>query len=186
MMPRPNDLQRLHRRPLEDFRDTEFMAAALEQARVGQQTPGGAQVGCVLVEDGEIVCSSFNEGDLQYDPTAHAEMVGIRRLCGERKSTSLKGITVYCTLQPCGMCTMACLWAGVSRIVYGAGRDDVNSVYFESRHFDTADFIHKAFRDDLDVKGGVLLEECTAFYLKPDELAPGDPAHDVTSPPSVG
>ena len=82
------------------------------------------------------------------------------------------------------MCTMACLWAGVSRIVYGAARNDVNSVYFESRHFDTADFIHQAFRDDLDVKGGVLSEECATFYLKPEDTAPSDPAHDVTSLPS--
>jgi tRNA(adenine34) deaminase len=171
---------------LKDATDLTFMAAALEQARAGQATPGGAQVGCVLVENGAIVCSSFNEGDLQFDPTAHAEMVGIRRLCRERKSTSLKGITVYCTLQPCGMCTMACLWAGVSRIVYGAARNDVNSVYFESRHFDTADFIHQAFRDDLDVKGGVLSDECTTFYLKPEDTAPSDPAHDVTSLPSLG
>ena len=162
------------------------MAAALEQARKGQEIPGGAQVGCVLVEEGEIVCSSFNEGDLQFDPTAHAEMVGIRRLCRERKSTGLKGVTVYCTLQPCGMCTMACLWAGISRIVYGAGRNDVNSVYFESRHFDTADFVGKAFRDDLEVKGGVLSEECAGFYLKPNETAPSDPAHDATSLPSFG
>jgi tRNA(adenine34) deaminase len=171
---------------LKAARDLTFMAAALEQARAGQETPGGAQVGCVLVENGAIVCSSFNEGDLHFDPTAHAEMVGIRRLCRERKSTSLRGVTVYCTLQPCGMCTMACLWAGVSRIVYGAARDDVNSVYFESRHFDTADFIHQAFRDDLDVKGGVLAEECKAFYLKPEDTAPSDPAHGVTSSPSLG
>jgi tRNA(adenine34) deaminase len=162
------------------------MAAALEQARAGKATPGGAQVGCVLVENGAIVCSSFNEGDLQFDPTAHAEMVSIRRLCRQKRSTSLKGITLYCTLQPCGMCTMACLWAGVSRIVYGAARNDVNSVYFESRHFDTADFIHQAFRDDLEVKGNVLSNECATFYLKPDETTPGDPAHDVTSLPSSG
>ena len=170
---------------MQDAEDKAFMAAALEQASAGQETPGGAQVGCVLVENGAIVCSSFNEGDLQCDPTAHAEMVGIRRLCRERKSTSLKGVTVYCTLQPCGMCTMACLWAGVSRIVYGAARNDVNSVYFESRHFDTADFIHQAFRDDLEVKGGVLSEECTPFYLKPEDTAPSDPAHDVTFIPPL-
>src|ERR1700712_3666443 len=77
--------------PLKDAKDSEFMAAALEQAKAGQATPGGAQVGCVLVENGAIVCSSFNEVDLQFDPTAHAEMVGIRRLCRARKSTSLRG-----------------------------------------------------------------------------------------------
>jgi len=53
-------------------------------------------------------------------------------------------------------------------------------------HFDTADFIHQAFRDDLNVRGGVLSEDCSTFYLKPDETAPADPAQDVTSPPSLG
>ena len=44
---------------------------------------------------------------------------------------------------------MACLWAGISKIVYGAGRDDVHQVYFESRHNNTFDFIRDAFRNDL-------------------------------------
>jgi tRNA(adenine34) deaminase len=54
-------------------------------------------------------------------------------------STSLEGATLYCTLQPCGMCTMACLWAGISRVVYGARRREVHAVYFESRHSDSID-----------------------------------------------
>jgi tRNA(Arg) A34 adenosine deaminase TadA len=64
---------------------------------------------------------------MHHDPTAHAEIVAIRRLCAKLNTTNLKGYTIYCTLQPCGMCTMACLWAGISRIVYGAGRDDVTT-----------------------------------------------------------
>jgi tRNA(adenine34) deaminase len=91
---------------LEDAKDIQFMAAALEQAKAGQRTPGGAQVGYVLVQNGEVVYSNFNEADLLFDPTAHAEMVGIRRLCRERKLTRLKEVTLYCTLQPCGMCTI--------------------------------------------------------------------------------
>ncbi len=165
--------------------DQHFLQLAIDQARLGQETPGGAQVGAVLVEDGQLACAGFNEGDLHHDPTAHAEMVVIRRLCAQRKSTSLKGLTLYCTLQPCGMCTMACLWAGVSRIVFGAGREDVNAVYFESRHLDSADFIRHAFRSDLEIEGGVLADTCSAFYAKKEEPAPAreDPAHDPTTPP---
>jgi tRNA(adenine34) deaminase len=161
--------------------DIEFMRQAIEEAKEGSRTPGGAQVGCVVVKDGLARCEAFNEGDLRHDPTAHAEMVSIRRLCAELKTTSLAGFTLYCTLQPCGMCTMACLWAGVSRVVYGAGRNDVNSVYFESRHSDTIDFIHQAFRDDLKVKGGVLAHECSQLYLKPNDLPPKDEAHQPTT-----
>jgi tRNA(adenine34) deaminase len=80
---------------------------------------------------------------------------------------------------------MACLWAGISRIVYGAGRDDVHAVYFESRHNNTLDFIRDAFRDDLEMQGGVLAEECAAFYARPQESVPQqeDPAHGRTAPP---
>jgi tRNA(adenine34) deaminase len=160
--------------------DIQFLGLAIQQAREGDQTPGGAQVGAVLVKESRVAASGFNEGDLRHDPTAHAEMVVIRRLCAQLKATTLEGYTLYCTLQPCGMCTMACLWAGISRIVYGAGRNDVNSVYFESRHFDASDFIRQAFRDDMEIEGGVLLDECSSFYIKKDESQPSDPAHQAT------
>jgi tRNA(adenine34) deaminase len=112
-------------------------------------------------------------------------MVVIRRLCAELKVQELQGYTLYCTLQPCGMCTMACLWAGISRIVFGAGRDDVSAVYFESRHNGTFDFIKDAFRDDLQIDGEVLASECARLYAKPGDpvAANADPAHGETVRP---
>ena len=159
------------------------MRLALEQARLGRDTPGGAEVGAVLVRNGDLLCSGFNEGDLRHDPTAHAEMVTLRRFCAETQTMNLAGCTVYCTLQPCGMCTMACLWAGVSRIVFGAGRRDVSHIYFESRHNSTVDFIRDAFRNDLIIEGGVLAAECAALYASPTDPVPDtDPAHASTQP----
>ena len=58
---------------------------------------------------------------------------------------SLRGAVLYTTLQPCGMCTMASIWAKIGRIVYGAGRDDVHDMYFEDRHLDTVNFIRDAY-----------------------------------------
>jgi tRNA(adenine34) deaminase len=122
---------------------------------------------------------------MQHDPTAHAEIVAIRKLCLKLNTTDLKGYTIYCTLQPCGMCTMACLWAGISRIVYGAGRDDVHHIYFESRHNNTVDFIRDAFRNDLRIDGGVLAAECAVLYAKTnDDVSEQEsPAHANTAPP---
>jgi tRNA(adenine34) deaminase len=166
--------------------DGHFMRHALEQAHIGMQTPGGAEVGAVLVKDGKVVCGAFNEGNMRNDPTAHAEIAVIRKGCNELRSMTLEECTLYCTLQPCGMCTMACLWAGVSRIVYGAGRRDVNAIYFETRHANTVDFIRDAFRSDLQVEGGILNDECAALYRakdeKPDEAI--DPAHVPTRHPT--
>ena len=79
----------------------------------------------------------------------------------------LRGATLYSTLQPCGMCTMATIWAKIGRIVFGAGRDDVHPMYFEDRHLDTLDFIRDAYRDDLMLQGGVLAAECAALYVPP-------------------
>jgi tRNA(adenine34) deaminase len=166
--------------------DFGFMELAIRTAREGQRTPGGECVGAVVVRDGQAVSVGFNEGEMRHDPTAHAEMVAIRRLCEELRSMSLKGYTIYCTLQPCGMCTMACLWAGISRIVYGAGRNDVNHIYFESRHNNTVDFIQDAFRDDLEIEGGVLAAKCSELYAKPtDHVSEKEsPAHDPTQTPA--
>ena len=91
----------------------------------------------------------------------------------QARSGDLKGCTLYCTFQPYGMRSLACVWAGITRIVYGATRATVNSVYFEMRHADTADFIRDCFRDDLEIRSGVLEPECSSFYAKPEEPAAG-------------
>ena len=162
------------------------MQLAIEQARIGLQTPGGAQVGCVITRDGRLVASGFNQVEGLFDPTAHSEIVTIRELCARWRVTSLEGCTLYCTLQPCGMCTVACIWAGVSRIVFGAARNDVNSIYFAERHANTMDYLRDAFRSDIELFGGVLSEECSALYTRKDEPAPPgtDPAHTLTVPAS--
>jgi tRNA(adenine34) deaminase len=152
--------------------DKHFMHLALQQARLALATPGAGEVGCVIVKDGKVVAEAFNEGDLHFDPTAHAEMVAIRKLAAKWRNVDLRGASLYCTLQPCAMCTMACIWANIGRIIYGAGRNDVNSIYFELRHFNTADLIRDAFKDDLEVLGGVLSEECSTLYVKRNEPVP--------------
>lgn len=87
-------------------------------------------------------------------------------------SAELRGATLYTTLQPCGMCSMAVIWSKIDRIVFGAGRADVHAVYFEERHLDTVDFIADAFRDDLVMSGGVLRDECAALYYRPADDLP--------------
>jgi tRNA(Arg) A34 adenosine deaminase TadA len=64
--------------------------------------------------------------------------------------------TLYSTLQPYGMCTMASIRAKVGRFVYGAGRNDVHRMYFEDRNLDTVDFICDAYRDDLSILPALL------------------------------
>ena len=152
--------------------DRAFMARAVEVARRGDRMPGASPIGCVIVLDGRAVAEGHNEVGLRHDPTAHAEMVAIRRAGAALEREDLRGATLYSTLQPCGMCTMASIWSHVGRIVYGAGRDDVHRMYFEDRHLDTMNFIRDAYRRDMAVVGGVLREECAGLYYGPDDRPP--------------
>ena len=152
--------------------DEVYMRRAMEMAEVGRETPGGNEIGCVIVLDGVIVGEGHNEVDCRHDPSAHAEIVAMRR-AGERLNThEFRGATMYSTLQPCGMCSLASIWAKVGRIVYGAERHQVHEMYFEDRHMNTYDFIKDAFKDDIVVVGGVLGEECARLYVGPDEHMP--------------
>src|ERR1700735_945738 len=152
--------------------DRSWMRRAIELARQGEAGEGTNPIGCVLVRDGVVLAEACNEGDLLHDPTAHAEIVAMRRGGAKLQCHELRGVVLYTTLQPCGMCTMASIWAKLGRIVFGAGRDDVHPMYFEDRHLDTLDFIRDAFRDDLTLQGGVLAEECAALYGPPEAKVP--------------
>ena len=148
------------------------MRAAMEEARLGDRTPGAGEVGCVIVRDGQIVARGHNEVHLHNDPTAHAEIVTLRRLGQKIATTDFSGYTLYVTLQPCSMCAAACVWAHVSRIVFGAARSDVHSMYFDTRHINASQLIADAFQNDLTLEGGVLAQECAAFYYKPNDDPP--------------
>lgn len=154
--------------------DEAFMRRAIALARQGAATPGASSIGAVLVQDGVVIGEGYNSVELQCDPTAHAEIVAMRRAGQAQRQTRFAGSTLYSTLQPCGMCTMASIWAGVKTIVYGAERDQVHPMYFEDRHFDTIDFIRDAFRDDMRITGGVLAAECAKLYYQPDDHPPHD------------
>ncbi len=152
--------------------DERWMRLAIEQAQKGDQTPGAGEVGCVIVKGGELLACGHNEAELRHDPTAHAEIVTMRKLGEKLKTTDFRGCTLYCTLQPCSMCTVACVWGKVTRIVFGATRNDVHSMYFDSRHINASDLIRDAFREDIEIVGGVLVEECCAFYYRPEDQPP--------------
>jgi tRNA(adenine34) deaminase len=150
--------------------DEEWMRRAIA---IGQQNDG-SPIGCVIVRDGKVLAEAHNEVDPNHDPTAHAEITAIRRACAAVGDQKLTGATLYSTLQPCGMCSMASIWAGVGRVVYGAERHQVHRMYFEDRHLGTMDFIRDAYRDDLPLVGGVLGDECARLYYGPDDDPPAE------------
>jgi tRNA(adenine34) deaminase len=154
--------------------DTRWMKRAIALAREGDATDGKNPIGCVIVRNGQVIGEGANEVDMRHDPTAHAEIVAMRRAGDKLNCHEMTGAVLYTTLQPCGMCTMASIWAKIGRIVFGAGRQDVHEMYFEDRHLDTVDFIRDAYRDDLEIQGGLLANACAALYVPRDAAVPED------------
>jgi tRNA(adenine34) deaminase len=152
--------------------DVNFMRKALQAAAEDGSDPALSPIGCVIVMDGRIIAAERHHVDDHHDAVAHAEIEAIRQAGRQFENGQLRGATLYTTLQPCGMCTMACIWSKVGRIVYGAGREDVHQMYFEARHVDTLEFVAKAYRDDLTIHGGVLREECCKLYYRPWDDVP--------------
>ena len=99
--------------------DAGFMREALAEAELGFAA-GEMPVGCVIVRDGEIVARAHNERETLGDPTAHAEMLAIRRAAKAIGGWRLDGCALYVTLEPCPMCAGAISQARISRLVYGA------------------------------------------------------------------
>ncbi len=77
-------------------------------------------VGAVVVLDGRIVARAGNETRLGFDPTAHAEMLAIRRACRALAQERLVGADLYVTLEPCAMCAAAISFARIRRLYFGA------------------------------------------------------------------
>src|SRR5690606_19434096 len=96
--------------------DAQFMAEALEQARLGAQL-GEVPVGAVLVRDGEVLGRGFNQPIASRDPSAHAEMVALRAAALAVDNYRLPGSTLYVTLEPCSMCAGLIVHARVARLV---------------------------------------------------------------------
>lgn len=140
-----------------------FMREALIESKKSL-IKGNGPTGCVIVKHGQIVARGHNEEHSHCDPTAHAEIVTIRRLCKEINSRDLHGYTLYSTLQPCGMCSVACLRANISTVVYGASRSNVPGELFAEEHLNTVDFIADSSHKDLTVISNILAIECAELY----------------------
>ncbi len=99
--------------------DLRFMGLALREARAAAAL-GEVPVGAVVVVGGEVVASAHNRRELDGDPTAHAELLAVRRAAEARGHWRLHDATVYITLEPCPMCAGAMVNARVARVVFGA------------------------------------------------------------------
>lgn len=99
--------------------DADMMRVALEEAQRAADM-GEMPVGCVIAKDGEIIARGHNLRETTNDPSAHAEIVAMRRAAEKLGSWRLEDCTMYVTLEPCPMCAGAIVQGRVARLVYGA------------------------------------------------------------------
>ena len=102
-------------------------ALALEKMRANNGGPFGA----VIVRDDEILAEGWNEVTSSNDPTAHAEIVAIRRACARIGTFSLSDCDIYTSCEPCPMCLGAIYWARLRRIYYANTRADASQIGFD-------------------------------------------------------
>jgi len=129
---------------------------AAEQAAEKGEVP----VGAVVARGEEILAVAANEREVTRDPTAHAELLAIRRASTTTGSWRLTGCTLYATLEPCPMCAGAAHAARLSRLVYAA--PDPKAGYAGTLHNTPAD---NRLNHTILVEGG-LLEERAAGLLR--------------------
>ena len=96
-----------------------FMKAALDEAAEAGRL-GEIPIGAVVVRNGEIIASAHNLTETLKDPTAHAEMLAIRKAAGVLGGWRLTGCDMYVTIEPCSMCAGALVWARIENLYIGA------------------------------------------------------------------
>ena len=134
-----------------------FMNLALAQAALARDQ-GEVPVGAVVVLDGAVVGSGFNQPIGAHDPTAHAEIVALRAAAAALANYRLSGATMYVTVEPCLMCVGAMVHARVGTVVYGAAEPRSGAIVSMTSAHQFPGLNHR-----IEAVGGVLEEECRAF-----------------------
>ncbi|MDR2192752.1 MAG: tRNA adenosine(34) deaminase TadA [Endomicrobium sp.] len=134
-----------------------FMMSALKEAKKAQNL-GEAPIGAVIVKDNKIVAKGFNRCIADNDPTAHAEIIVLRKAAKKLNNYRLNGCDIYVTIEPCAMCAGALVNARITRLFYGAENikaGGCKSVFQISNN--------KKLNHRVETKSGVLKDECRAI-----------------------
>ncbi len=137
--------------------EADFMQLALEQAQHAWRL-GEVPVGAVVVKDGVVIATGFNQPIGSHDPTAHAEIVALRAAAAKLGNYRLPGCELYVTLEPCVMCSGAMMHARLARVVYGAADPKTGACGSVLNLFKQEQLNHHT-----DVAGGVMADEASAM-----------------------
>lgn len=130
------------------------MSRALAQAKLALQT-NDVPVGAVVVRDGAVIAEAANRREADQDPTAHAEVLAVRRAAAVLASWRLEGCALYVTLEPCTMCAGALVLARMPLLVYGSGDPKAGAAGSLYNLVQEPRLNHR-----VEVISGVLAEDC--------------------------
>lgn len=140
--------------------DEKFIRLALEEASLAF-AEGEVPVGAVMTLGEEILAKSHNQPVSMNDPSAHAEILAIRRAAEKIGNYRLPGATLYVTLEPCIMCAGAIIQARIDRVVFGA--DDPKTGGIVSLY----NILHdKRLNHTVTVRGGIQKEACAEIMSR--------------------
>ena len=161
--------------------DTLFMQQAISQAH-NAWALGEVPVGALVVKDGEIIATGFNQPIGTHDPTAHAEIMALRAAAEIVGNYRLPGCELYVTLEPCAMCAGAMMHARLARVVYGAPDPKTGAC---GSVIDL--FAQQKLNHHTQVTSGVMAQECGSllrdFFAERRLNAQRAPLQDLTSDP---
>lgn len=135
-------------------RQLHFMKMALRCARIGWKYWDEVPVGAVTVRNDRIIAAGFNKPISSRDPSAHAEIIVIRRTAEKLGAYRIPDIDLYVTLEPCIMCLGAIIQARIQKLVFAAPDPKVG--VFSTGIYDT---VENGLNHKLEIKGGILAEE---------------------------
>ena len=107
------------------------MARAIQLSVENVRSSRGGPFGAVVVKDGKIIAEGANCVTATNDPTAHAEVIAIRKACAKLGVFELRDCELYTSCEPCPMCLGAIYWARPSRVFFGSTANDAAKAGFD-------------------------------------------------------
>lgn len=117
--------------------NSEFLKKSVALSRKNMSENVGGPFGAVITKDGKIIAEGANQVTSANDPTAHAEIVAIRKACEALNTFDLSGCEIYSSCEPCPMCLSAIYWARLEKIYFANSREDAAHIGFDD------DFIYQ-------------------------------------------
>jgi tRNA(Arg) A34 adenosine deaminase TadA len=150
----------------------DHMRRAIAISREMMEAGRGGPFGAVIVKDGVVIAEGNNEVTTTNDPTAHAEVMAIRRACQALGRFDLRGAEIYTSCEPCPMCLAAIYWARLDRIWYANDRVDAARIGFDD------DFLYREIPLPIEQRAIPMhnllheegLEAFAAWERKPDKV----------------